>query len=84
MQGRIITRGVPQGTGLKIVPFDVFIDDPEKRSDGAMRKFACEKVIWQSKDEYTLQETVEGPEKAWWLGHKVSEEIQTANVKRCT
>lgn len=45
MQGRIIPRGVLQGTGLKIVPFNVFIDDPEKRPDGAMRKLAFEKVI---------------------------------------
>lgn len=46
-----------------------------------MRKLAYEKVILWSKDEYGLQETVEGPEKAWWLGNKVSEEIQTDDVK---
>lgn len=32
----------------------MFIDDPEKRSDGTMRKFAYEKVIWQTKDECSL------------------------------
>lgn len=32
----------------------MFVDDPEKRSDGTMRKLAYEKIIWQTKDECGL------------------------------
>lgn len=34
---------------MNIVPFSMFIDDPEKGSDGTMRKLAYEKIIWQTK-----------------------------------
>lgn len=32
----------------------MFIDDPEKRSDGTMRKLAYVKIIWQIKAECSL------------------------------